>query len=56
MIRFIKEAIGIRTTEQKEEFVPTFKTTEPKERLSFNDWCISFKVGSCYGKDARYFG
>ena len=56
MIRFIKEAIGMSINEQKEEFIPTFRTTEPKERLSFNDWCIEYKVGSCYGKEIRHFG
>lgn len=56
MIRFIKEAIGIRTDEHKEEFIPTFKTTHPQEPISFNEWCITFKVGSCYGKNVRHFG
>jgi hypothetical protein len=56
MIKMIKEAIGIRTNGRREEFIPTFKTTNPQERLSFNEWCITFKVGSCYGKDVKYFG
>jgi hypothetical protein len=56
MIKFIKEAIGIRTNGQREEFVPTFRTTHPQEPISYGEWCIEYKVSSCYGKDVKYFG
>lgn len=56
MIKFIKEVIGIHTNGQREEFIPTFRTTHPQESIPFNEWCIKFKVGSCYGKDVKYFG
>jgi hypothetical protein len=56
MIRFIKEAIGIRTNEQKEEFVPTFRTTHPQEPISYNEWILTYRVSVAYGKDIRHFG
>ena len=56
MIRFIKEAIGIRTNEQKQEFIPTFKTTHPQEPISYSEWCIQYRVSMAYGKEIRHFG
>lgn len=56
MIRFIKEAIGIRTNEQKEEFVPTFRTTHPQEPISYSEWVLTYRVSIAYGKDIKYFG
>lgn len=58
MIRFIKEAIGIYnySNDEKEEFVPTFKTTYPQEPISYNEWVLTYRVSIAHGKDIRHFG
>lgn len=58
MIKLIKQAIGIYnySNEQKEEFVPTFRTTHPQEPIAYSDWVLMYRVGIAYGKEIRHFG
>lgn len=58
MIKLIKQAIGIYnySNEQKEEFVPRFKTTHPQEPIPYSEWILRYRVSMAYGKDIRHFG
>ena len=58
MIKLIKQAIGIYnySNDEKEEFVPTFKSTYPENRPSEQEWFIEYRVSIAYGKDIRHFG
>ena len=55
-MKIIKDWLGINDMPPKQTFKPSFKTTVPNEKLSFDRWCIEFRVSCLHGKTITYIG
>jgi len=57
MEKLLKQLLGISTdNRQTYEFKPGVKTTNVKNKLTFEQWCNEFRVSILHGKHARHFG